>query len=240
MKHNGTVKSWEANLSFSLSLTFSSLRSLVSQVLYYEVGNLNTETYPGSADLPTYVTQNCGFKGDVNTDRLIISYQVRSKEVEAVYVTKHVGDFSGSFSSDDTYEISSELIQILQSPDMDLTSFLTQMGFYYDIPVVPWCDGEENYNYYDQQIYNSYTGSAVSTEQSNISGWFSASLNHETTHSNISVNVHNSYVTSYSGVEQNYYRPEPYQLPRTVWQSYNTYDLEPSWDSKGEDKFVFI
>ncbi|XP_028999361.1 uncharacterized protein LOC114851789 isoform X2 [Betta splendens] len=79
------------------------------QTMYFEVGNLNTETYPGSADLPKYV---------------------RSRLVEAVYITEHDGSGSGRFSFEKTYQISTALIQALQSTLLDITTFLTQMGYY--------------------------------------------------------------------------------------------------------------
>ncbi|XP_034543450.1 uncharacterized protein LOC117815687 isoform X2 [Notolabrus celidotus] len=184
------------------------------RVLYYEVGNLNTETYPGSEDLPAYVTQNYGFEGDYNTDRLIISYQARSRVVKTVYVTQHERDFSGCFCPDETYEISSELIQALQSPLVDLTSFLTQMGFYKEIPVVRWCeeeiyDDEEEIYDYEEQMFDSfynYTDSTVRTEQSDPFGYFSASFSDPyTVHSNVSITTHNNRpVANYSGVRQRY------------------------------------
>ncbi|XP_074551206.1 uncharacterized protein LOC141808478 [Halichoeres trimaculatus] len=206
------------------------------QVVYYEVGNLNTETYPGSEDLPPYVTQNYGFEGDYNTDRLIISYQVKSRAVETVYVTKHDSDFSGSFSPDDTYEISSELIQALQTSHMDLTSFLTEMRFYMDIPVVEWYN-EENYDY-NEQMFDSYTDSAVRTIQSNTSGWLSASLSHEqTAHSNISITMlNNRLVTNYSEVPQDYRKPKTHKKPRAVRWSYIMSGLEQSWKGQGSDE----
>nr|XP_020512425.1 uncharacterized protein LOC110001301 [Labrus bergylta]XP_020512426.1 uncharacterized protein LOC110001301 [Labrus bergylta] len=145
------------------------------QVAYYEVGNLNTETYPASEDLPAYVTQNYGINGDYNTDRIIIGYQVRSRVVETIYITKHNGDFSGSFSPDDTYEISSELIRALQCPHMDLPSFLTQMGFYQDIPVVKYCDADVIHEQTEQlfDIFDTFAGFKETTQQSDAFGFFS-------------------------------------------------------------------
>ncbi|XP_076001466.1 uncharacterized protein LOC142994604 [Genypterus blacodes] len=100
--------------------------------VYFEVGNLNAETYPGSANLPSYVRENYesdGYHSDYNTDRIIISYQVRTKEVETVYITEHDTAVLGMFSPDRTHEISPELIQALQSPQLDLTTFLIKMAY---------------------------------------------------------------------------------------------------------------
>nr|XP_020442642.1 uncharacterized protein LOC109952111 [Monopterus albus] len=103
------------------------------KVVYFEVGNLNTETYPASANLPTYVRENYGSDcncGSDNIDRIIISCQVRTTVVETVYVTEHDRVDFGRFSRDRTYEIGSELIQALQNPKLDLTTFLTQVGYF--------------------------------------------------------------------------------------------------------------
>lgn len=80
--------------------------------------------------------ENYGLVGNCvnhNTDRVIISFQVRTRVVETVYVTEHEGGGSGRFSPGRTYEISFELIRALQSPQLDITTFLTQMGYYRDI-----------------------------------------------------------------------------------------------------------
>ncbi|XP_063739476.1 uncharacterized protein LOC134864444 isoform X3 [Eleginops maclovinus] len=117
-----------------------------SQVLYFEVGNLNTETYPGSADLPSYVRENYDLEGnidDINIDRIIVSYQLRTRVVETVYVTEHDRAVFGMFSADRTFEINPELIQDLQSPQLDLTTFLTQTSYWGDIQVVQTNDIDE-------------------------------------------------------------------------------------------------
>lgn len=145
--------------------------SLSLQAMYFEVGNLNTETYPASVDLPTYVRENYelnGNRGSYNLDRIIMSYQVRTKEVETVYVTEHDTSAPGRFCSDRTYEISLELIQALQSPLLDLPTFLTQMGygpvqlFYYNAieEYYPESPAQQMYS-----NFQNYSGSTTITEQ---------------------------------------------------------------------------
>ncbi|XP_072240162.1 uncharacterized protein [Leuresthes tenuis] len=102
---------------------------------YFEVGNLSTERYPESANLPLYVRENYGFEGaydNCNKDRIIISCQVRTRVVEKVYVTEHDEAAAGMFRRDRTHEISCELVQALQNPQLDISTFLTQMGYYGD------------------------------------------------------------------------------------------------------------
>uniref|UniRef100_UPI0037E97FA2 uncharacterized protein isoform X2 n=1 Tax=Semicossyphus pulcher TaxID=241346 RepID=UPI0037E97FA2 len=195
------------------------------QVAYYEVGNLNTETYPASEDLPTYVTQNYGFDGDYNTDRIIISYQARSRVVETVYVTQHDRASTGRFSREDTYEISPELIRALQSSQMDLISFLTQMGFYQDIPVVKWCEEQEIYDQDEEMfdIFDSYTGFSGRTEQSDAFGFFSETFNQKLFNNTKPFGYEkndNRPVANYSEVQHDYRRPKASKTPRAVWQSY--------------------
>ncbi|XP_069024487.1 uncharacterized protein [Embiotoca jacksoni] len=135
------------------------------KLVYFEVGNLNTETYPASANLPAYVRENYGLRGNVskkNIDRLIISYEARGRLVETVYVTEHDGAAFGMFRPDGTHQISRELIQTLQNPQLDLATFLTLMGY----------DGYMEMYYPDQwalQVVNTeqtYSGSPATTEQS--------------------------------------------------------------------------
>ncbi|XP_006808827.2 uncharacterized protein LOC102790354 [Neolamprologus brichardi] len=107
-----------------------------SQVTYFEVGNLSTETYPASANLPAYVRENyrSGVRSNnSNIDRIIIGYRVRTRVVEAVYITEHDPAAFGRFRFDRTFEISCELIQALQNPQLDLTGFLIQMGYYVNV-----------------------------------------------------------------------------------------------------------
>ncbi|KAM9856701.1 uncharacterized protein ACBR49_000396 isoform 1-T2 [Aulostomus maculatus] len=126
------------------------------QVMYFEVGNLSTETYPSSANLPTYVRENYEFDGthgNSNIDRIIISYQVQSRVVEAVYVTEHDAVVFGRFNPDRTYEINSEVIVALQDPQLDLTTFLSQMGYYGDIQEVQAADTDLQLS--DQEMLNT-------------------------------------------------------------------------------------
>ncbi|XP_067354745.1 uncharacterized protein [Channa argus] len=63
--------------------------------MYFEVGNLNTETYPSSANLPTYVRENYGFDGNrstYNIDRIIISYQMDYYRDMQVFQGNAIGD----------------------------------------------------------------------------------------------------------------------------------------------------
>ncbi|XP_033976823.1 uncharacterized protein LOC117474906 isoform X1 [Trematomus bernacchii] len=147
------------------------------QVLYFAVGNLNTDTYPGSANLPTYVRENyvCeGNIGDINLDRIIVSYQLRTRVVERVYVTEHDRAAFGRFSTHGTFEIHPELIQALQSPQADLTTFLSRTGYWGDIQVVQANDIEEIY-YPEpsaQQMSNimqNYSGSTARAERRGLS-----------------------------------------------------------------------
>lgn len=101
--------------------------------MYFEVGNLNTNAFPAAANLPTYVRENYGFgshHGNENMDRIIISFQVQTRVVETVYVTEHDGRGRGKFSPNRTYEIRWELILALRNPQLDITTFLSQMGYY--------------------------------------------------------------------------------------------------------------
>ncbi|KAK5900143.1 hypothetical protein CesoFtcFv8_009546 [Champsocephalus esox] len=147
------------------------------QVLYFEVGNLNTATYPGSANLPTYVRGNYvrdGNIGDINLDRIIVSYQLRTRVVERVYVTEHDRAAFGRFSTSRTFEIHPELIQALQSPQADLTTVLSWTDYWGDTQVVQANDIEEM-NYPEpsaQQMFNikqNYSGSTARAERRGLS-----------------------------------------------------------------------
>ncbi|XP_073332100.1 uncharacterized protein [Pagrus major] len=152
------------------------------QLAYYEVGNLNAETFPAAANLPTYVRDNYemnGYRGDYNIDRIIISYHVRTRTVETVYVTEHDGEAFGRFSPDRTHEISFELIQVLQSLQLDLTTFLEEMGYYSDFQVVQGNNIEETHYSEDsyQQMFNTletYSRSMARTMQSDFQSFSEA------------------------------------------------------------------
>lgn len=103
------------------------------------VGNLNADRYPAAASLPPYVRENYNSFGSYdcnNTDRIIISYQRSSRQVEAVYVTEHDDADLGRFRHDGTFQVGGELIRALQNPQLDLSAFLTQMGYYGDVEVM--------------------------------------------------------------------------------------------------------
>uniref|UniRef100_A0A3Q2PR45 Uncharacterized LOC105918083 n=1 Tax=Fundulus heteroclitus TaxID=8078 RepID=A0A3Q2PR45_FUNHE len=106
------------------------------QLLYFVVGNLNAASYPESADLPPFVRENHGADGSSNSDRVIISYQAKTRVVDKVYVTEHDDADAGRFRSDGTHEVSPELIRVLQNPLLDLSCFLAQMGYYEDAEVL--------------------------------------------------------------------------------------------------------
>ncbi|KAL1023518.1 hypothetical protein UPYG_G00041880 [Umbra pygmaea] len=60
---------------------------------YFEVGNLNTDTFPQAKDLPDYVTQYYVlFQGysQRNKDRIII--RLKHRHVTATYITEHKED----------------------------------------------------------------------------------------------------------------------------------------------------
>uniref|UniRef100_A0A3P9MPN7 Uncharacterized protein n=1 Tax=Oryzias latipes TaxID=8090 RepID=A0A3P9MPN7_ORYLA len=109
------------------------------QLVYFVVGNLNADRYAAAASLPPYVRENYNTFGGYdsnNTDRIIISYQRTSQQVEAVYVTEHDDADLGMFRHDGTFQVSAELIRALQNPQLDLSAFLTQMGYYGDVEVM--------------------------------------------------------------------------------------------------------
>ncbi|KAM4751257.1 uncharacterized protein FYW61_008106 isoform 1-T2 [Anableps anableps] len=108
----------------------------VRQLVYFVVGNLNIQSYPESADLPAFVRENLGMDSVSNSDRIIISYQVKTRVVDKVYVTKHDDASVGRFRSDGTHEVSSQLIRVLQNPQLDLSSLLSQMGYYDDVEML--------------------------------------------------------------------------------------------------------
>lgn len=146
--------------------------------MYFEVGNLNTETYSGSANLPEYVRENYrlhGNQGTYNIDRIIIGYQMRTRVVETVYVTEHDRSSSGRFRSDRTYQISAELIHALQSPVLDITTFLIRMGYFLPMWGLNGNDNEE-INYpepAEQQMLHTYSGWTATTGQNYDSGFLS-------------------------------------------------------------------
>lgn len=200
------------------------------QVAYYEVGNLNTKTYPAAANLPTFVRENYvlhGNRNDYNTDRIIISYQVRTRVVETVYVTEHDGAGCGRFSPDRTHEISFELIRALQSPQLDLNTFLIQTGYYANVQAVQTNDVEDIH-----YPVLTYSGSTTGTAQSHDVQFFSQAFNQhlgvniapfsydQQRHYIVNVTSHNNtLVGNYGEVQLEYRRPKAIKWPRSLRQS---------------------
>uniref|UniRef100_A0A3B3I5R7 Uncharacterized protein n=1 Tax=Oryzias latipes TaxID=8090 RepID=A0A3B3I5R7_ORYLA len=93
---------------------------------FHVFGNVEEEDgcqYAAAASLPPYVRENYNTFGGYdsnNTDRIIISYQRTSRQVEAVYVTEHDDADLGMFRHDGTFQVSAELIRALQNPQLDL------------------------------------------------------------------------------------------------------------------------
>ncbi|XP_031601298.2 uncharacterized protein LOC116324726 [Oreochromis aureus] len=202
-----------------------------SKVTYFEVGNLSTETYPASANLPAYVREN--YRSSVrsnnsNIDRIIIGYRVRTRVVETVYVTEHDPAAFGRFRFDRTFEISCELIQALQNPQLDLTSFLIQMGYYVNvlqgIGEIPYSDPSAQQTCSVVQNYSGYT---ATTQQQQLY-WYPSSYEQH---------VHYSYNTSaQSGPAANYRKLPTYnywKLPREAFSG------KPKKRDGGED-FGFL
>lgn len=196
--------------------------------MYYEVGNLNTESYPAAANLPAYVRENYGLRGNRdnrNIDRIIISYQVRTRVVERVYVTEHDGENVGRFNPDRTCEISYELIQALQSPQLDLNNFLIRVGYFEFVPVLPVNNREEMH--YQEQA-RAVQGEAFSEA---YSGQLHLNIEpfsyDQQAHYNVSITTYNSQLTAnYSEVQHNY-------SARPMWQSYWPSGLEHLHEGEG-------
>lgn len=186
-------------------------------------------------------------------DRIIISYQKRTRVVETVYVTEHDRAAFGKFSPDRTYEISSELIQTLQNPQLDLTNFLTKTGYYGHIQVV---QGIEDYQEPSaQQMFNivqTYSGSAR-TELNNDLQFFSEALNQRLNinivpfsdglqvHSIVNISPHNSGpVANYSEVQHKYRRPKVNKRQRALRQSYWVSGWKQPYKGKGADIFAHV
>ncbi|KAM7418369.1 hypothetical protein PAMA_015815 [Pampus argenteus] len=217
------------NIEGLLPVLSRSKKGMSKKMVYFEVGNLNTETYPGSANLPIYVRENYGLDGNYNIDRIIISYHVRTRVVETVYVTEHDTAVHGRFSPDRTYEISCELIRAMQNPQLDLTTFITQMGYYADLEVVQASDIEIHYPQLSGQpmydIMQIYSGSTATREQSDNFRFFTEAFDQQ-----LNVNIepfsydqygryivdaspHNSRLTA--EVQHNYKKTQ-----QAWWQSY--------------------
>ncbi|KAK6325008.1 hypothetical protein J4Q44_G00043500 [Coregonus suidteri] len=98
---------------------------------YFEVGNLNTETYSKAEDLPDYVRKDYGLSlgyRQCNKDRIII--RLRQGDVTATYVTEHKEDGGrGEFDSERTHLVNPDLIRIIRDPELELATFLDQTGY---------------------------------------------------------------------------------------------------------------
>ncbi|KAE8301109.1 hypothetical protein D5F01_LYC01268 [Larimichthys crocea] len=164
-----------------------------------------------------------GNRNDYNTDRIIISYQVRTRVVETVYVTEHDGAGCGRFSPDRTHEISFELIRALQSPQLDLTTFLIQTGYYALVQAVQTNDVQDIH--YPVQ---TYSGSTTGTTQSHDVQFFSQAFNQHLgvsiapfsydQHQHYIVNVtshNNTLVGNYGEVQHEYRRPKAIKWPHS-------------------------
>lgn len=83
---------------------------LPSGALYFTVGNLNPNSYPGSQNLPNFVTEdynNNWFDQNSNRDRVIVQlygYQNNANGVIRVYISEH-------YDEQHTYEISLQLLR---------------------------------------------------------------------------------------------------------------------------------
>ncbi|XP_033182024.1 uncharacterized protein LOC113161900 [Anabas testudineus] len=100
---------------------------------------------------------------------------MRTRVVETVYVTEHDRSSSGRFRSDRTYQISAELIHALQSPVLDITTFLIRMGYFLPMWGLNGNDNEE-INYpepAEQQMLHTYNGWTATTGQNYDSGFLS-------------------------------------------------------------------
>ncbi|XP_052389433.1 uncharacterized protein LOC127935310 [Carassius gibelio] len=101
---------------------------------YYVVGNLNVKKYPGSEDLPDYVSADkYTDEHDSNTDRIIVSLDEEwwgAKRFHQVYVTQHQD--RSNYDPDATHRISRGLLKIIRS--MSLEDFLKKMAYFPPTP----------------------------------------------------------------------------------------------------------
>ena len=197
------------------------------QLAYFEVGNLSTGTYPESANLPPYVRENYGFEGtydNSNKDRIIISYQVRTRVVEKVYVTEHDEAAAGMFRRDGTHEVSSELIQALQNPQLDISTFLTQMGYYGYVQTL-----QDQFGFFPETFRH-------------VDLNFDPFIGDQRVQNGFNINANgNGPVIQYSGVQQRKKRSKKTKKPRAV--SYDDFRWVPVWQppcrGKGPGLFMY-
>ncbi|XP_030643998.1 uncharacterized protein LOC115824055 [Chanos chanos] len=101
---------------------------------YFEVGNLNMESYPEAQNLPDYVREDYDmlmltYNRDKNRDRVIVRLRPDSI-VPKVYVTEHsLNGESGSFDRERTHLLDPELIAYIRDPELELSTFLRQSGY---------------------------------------------------------------------------------------------------------------
>ncbi|XP_041839270.1 uncharacterized protein LOC121638498 [Melanotaenia boesemani] len=231
-------------------------RKRKKQFTYFEVGNLNTETYPSSANLPAFVRENYGFDGDYsisNMDRIIISYQAGSGVVETVYVTEHDDAAFGRFRPDRTHKVSSELVRALQNPQLDISSFLIQMGYYGNAEVF-----EDAAEMYDS---DPATQLICSMMQNDHLGFFSEAFSQhlgmnfdpfgsdQHAQHGFNTNSHSSGpVVSYGNVKRKNKKPKAVKKPRAPrefywdysWRPYKAYDEEEDKKRRGGGGFSFL
>ncbi|KAM3622823.1 uncharacterized protein V6R79_003547 [Siganus canaliculatus] len=208
--------------------------------VYYEVGNLNTETFSAAANLPSYVRENYELDQDRsnhNIDRIIISYQVQTRVVDSVYITEHDRDVYGSFNPYSTFKVSLELIHALQQPELDISTFLIQMGYYANIQM----SSVGQIYHLDpsaQQMFNSvqtYGGSRRRENSEAFYNWLGASIEpHYFEQQDLyTINVTSNdsrLVANYSGAQHKRRKPKATRTPRALRQSYWPSEWEPLYE----------
>lgn len=202
------------------------------QLSYFEVGNLNTETYPASADLPAYVRENYGLDanyGDYNSDRIIISYQARSRMVEAVYVTEHDDDAFGRFRADRTFEVSCDLIRVLQNQQLDVSTLLFQMGYYDDMQETQHHEPSVQEVFDMMQTFSRGDFFSGAFDQFMEPFSFDQQWMFDTTPSNSRT------VARCSQVKHK--KPKTKKKPRVVRRSYREPNWEPYWEPRREQQY---
>lgn len=145
-----------------------------------------------------------------NLDRIIISLRVGTRAVETVYITEHDMFVSGRFSPDKTHEVSPDLIRALQSPELDLSTFLTYMGYYEGMQVARVEDiGQiHNQELSAQQILDllqSYSGYSAIGQQAYVNTT-SSSYGQNVQYDFNLTSAYNQYIPDYGVVQYDYRR----------------------------------
>ncbi|XP_029931604.1 uncharacterized protein LOC115376216 [Myripristis murdjan] len=224
------------------------LRRRKRRLAYYLVGNLNTETYPASANLPAYVTEYYRLSNNPdsvttlydNLDRIIISLRVGTRVVETVYVTEHDMFVSGRFSPDNTHEVSPALIRALQSPELDLSTFLTHMGYYQGMQVARVEDiGQiHNQELSAQQILDllqSYSGYSAIGQQIYVNTT-SSSYGQDVQYDFNLTSAYNQYIPDYGVVWYDYRRSRAVTGARASVHGFGLSAWE--WSDPGSDDWT--